>query len=399
MEDNMKSIDDLPGSAARATKIASQIGPLCLWLAACSSGPATTTGSHSTGTIGESSGATSGGGCRVATLAGNGSASFLDGTGGPNGTAAFNHPTGLAPDDAGNVYVADQFNNLIRKIDSAGNVTTLAGNGDAGFVDGTAGLNGSAEFNQPAGVALDRAGFLYVADSFNNRIRKLEGGQVSTLAGNGTFGGVDGDGGPKGTAEFAGPSGAAVDGAGNVYVADEFNNCIRKVTSAGEVTTIAGTIDGGAGFADGDAGIGQLNRPAAVALDAAGNLYVADSYNNRIRKVDPSGNLTTVAGNGDAGDTDGTGGPSGTAAFDTPGGVAVDAAGNLYIADSANNLLRKIDPRGNVSTLAGTPAAGFADGSGSAAQFSNPTGVAVGASGEIYLGDSNNNRVRIVSCP
>jgi len=378
------------------TRSSLAIAGLLATLAACatSTGPGSTTAGNGTAT--SATGSTTGfNGCQVRTLAGNGDAGPVDGSGGPNGSASFDHPGGLALDGFGNLYVADELDNLIRKLDPSGTVTTIAGTGDAGFLNGTAGPGGTAELNLPSAVTLDDAGILYVADSANNRIRKVEGTAVSTLAGNGIFGLVS----DAGVAEFAEPSGVAVDGLGSVYVADQFNNCIRKVTSAGAVTTFAGLCDGGPGFVDGNAGTGQLALPAGLALDKLGNLWVADTGNNAIRKIDAQGNLTTVVGNGDAGAQDGPGGPSGSAELAAPSGVAADGQGNLFVADSANNLVRKVDASGNVTTIAGTGAAGFVDGRANTAAFWAPIGIAIDGVGNIYVGDSNNNRIRVISCP
>ena len=236
--------------------------------------------------------------------------------------------------------------NVTLSVALSGNVTTLAGNGTRGYADGTGGPTGTAKFNGPMGVAVDAAGNVFVAELYNNRIRKVDpSGNVTTLAGNGTQGYADGTGGPTGTAEFDRPGGVAVDAAGNVYVADTYNNCIRKVDPSGNVTTLAG--NGTAGYADGTGGptgTAEFNNPGGVAVDAAGNVYVADYGNNRIRKVDPSGNVTTLAGNGTPAYADGTGGPTGTAEFWGPAGVAVDTAGNVFVADGTNNRIRKITP-------------------------------------------------------
>jgi secreted PhoX family phosphatase len=331
----------------------------------------------------------------VTTLAGNGNAGPIDGSGGPSGSASFNHPTGLALDAAGNVYVADSFSNLIRKIDASGKVTTLAGTGDAGFLNGKVGDAGTTELNQPSALALDDAGIIDIADTSNNRIRRLDGGTLTTVSGNGFFGFVN----DAGVAEYAEPDGIAIDGAGNIYVADQFNNCVREIGAGGAVSTFAGIIDGGPGFVDGAALTGQLAQPSALAFDTTGNLWVADTGNNSLRRIDSQGNLTTVAGNGDAGDMDGTGGPSGSAALDAPMGVALDVQGDVYVADTGNNQVRKVDAAGNVTTLAGSGLAAFADGPASVAAFSFPTGLAVDASGRVYVGDSNNNRIRVISCP
>jgi sugar lactone lactonase YvrE len=335
----------------------------------------------------------------VTTIAGSKNGGFVDGTGGPNGTAEFGWPTGVAVDAQGNIFVSELSNNAIRKIDPSGNVTTIAGDGKTGFVDGPGGRNGTAEFNIPNGIAIDAQGNLFVADTGNNAIRKIDSsGVVTTLAGNGTAGDLDGTGGQLGTAEFNLPYGVAVDAQGNVFVADQANNRIRKIDPSGNVTTLTG--NGTAGFFDGTGGptgTAEFNGPSGVAVDAQGSVLVGDSNNLRIRKVDPAGDVITVAGNGDHGYRDGTGGANGTAEFDNPTGVAVDAQGNVFVADWMNNRIRKIDPLGNVTTLAGNGLEGYADGTGGAngtAEFKSPFGVAVDARGHVFVADSGNNRIR-----
>jgi sugar lactone lactonase YvrE len=318
----------------------------------------------------------------VLTLAGDGTPAHLDG---PGTGARFYIPEGVAVDGAGNVYVADTGNHRIRKITSAGDVTTLAGSGTPGFANGTGTV---AQFQNPAGVAVDGAGNVYVADSTNNRIRKITpAGVVATLAGSNTGGFADGTG---TAALFSSPSGVAVDGAGNLYVADAGNHRIRKIVIAtGVVSTLAGNT--GFGSTDGTGTAARFSSPRGVAVDGAGNLYVADYGNHRIRKiVIATQEVTTLAGSS-AGYADGTG----TAAqFNYLHGVAVDGAGNLYVADGSNNRIRKIViASGVVTTLAGGTS-GFADGTLTAAQFNTPYGVAVDGAGNLYVADQINNRIR-----
>ena len=210
---------------------------------------------------------------------------------------------------------------------------------------------------------------------------------VTTLAGTGTIGFTDGA-----LAQFNFPAGVAVDAAGNVYVADLDNQRIRKISAAGVVSTLAGS--GTAGFLDATGTTAQFNFPSGVAVDAAGNVYVADGSNHRIRKVSAAGVVTTLAGSGTASLDDGSGA---TAQFISPAGVAVDAAGNIYVADRNNHRIRKISAAGIVSTLAGSATAGFLDGSGASAQFNNPLGVAVDAAGNIYVADLSNHRIRQIN--
>jgi hypothetical protein len=269
----------------------------------------------------------------VTTLAGLvGSSGSADGTG---SVARFNSPLGVAVDSAGNVYVADSGNNSIRKVTPAGGVTTLAGlAGSSGSADGT---GSAARFNSPRGVAVDSAGNVYVGDRINDTIRKVTpAGVVTTLAGlAGCVGSADGTG---SAARFYSPSGVAVDSAGNVYVADWLNDEIRKVTPAGVVTTLAG-LAGSSGNADGRGTAARFYRPYYVAVDSAGNVYVADFCNHTIRKVTPAGVVATLAGlAGSYGSPDGTGS---AARFTGPSGVAVDIAGNVYVADTGNDTIRR----------------------------------------------------------
>jgi serine/threonine protein kinase, bacterial len=246
--------------------------------------------------------------------------------------ASFRFPLGVAVDAAGNVYVADTDNHMIRKIASNGQVTTVAGNGTSGSADGA---GAGASFNLPIGVAADAAGNLYVADVLNHKIRKITPiGEVSTFAGSGSIGFSDGTG---IAASFTFPQGVAVDGAGNVYVADTDNHRIRKITAGGEVSTLAGS--GLPGSADGTGAAASFNFPHGVAVDAFGNVYVADRFNFKIRKITPAGVVTTLAGISTFGAVDGT---AAVASFNEPVGVTVDAFGNIYVADNNNNKIRKI---------------------------------------------------------
>ncbi|MGA2017290.1 MAG: immunoglobulin domain-containing protein [Opitutaceae bacterium] len=306
-----------------------------------------------------------------------GTAGSADGTG---SAALFKDPYGLALDSSGNLYVADKANDTIRMVTAAGVVTTLAGTpGSVGTTDGT---GAAAQFNQPVGLAVASGGVIYVADSSNYTIRKIaSGGVVTTLAGApGKSGYIDATG---GSAEFNQPYGIAIDGSGNLYVTELGNNTVRMVTSGGVVTTLAGTA-GSAGSTDGTGTAARFNQPIGIAIDGSGNLYVADSNNNTIRKIASGGVVTTLAGSpGSAGTADGTGS---AARFRSPRGVATDAAGNIYVADSGNCTIRKVTPAGVVTTLAGTPGT-FASvpGTGAAALFDVPVGIAVGTTGSTYV--------------
>ena len=307
------------------------------------------------------------------------------------GTAAsFNYPGGVATDSMGNIYVADTSNHTIRKITPARVVTTLAGTATvAGFADG---VGTAASFNYPYGVATDSAGDVYVADTLNNAIRKITpAGVVTTLAGTGTAGHADGTG---AAASFNRPNGVATDGAGNIYVADTNNSIIRNITPTGVVTTLAGTA-GVIGHADSVGTGASFAYPTGIATDSVGNIYVADSNNQTIRKITPTGLVTTLAGT--AGVTGGTDGTGAAASFAYPGGVATDSAGNIYVADTSNSTIRKITPAGVVTTLAGTGTAGYADGTGAAASFNNPYGVATDSAGDVYVADTFNSTIRKIT--
>lgn len=318
-------------------------------------------------------------------VAGSDSAGYRDGLG---TDARFDHPFGLALDNAGNLYVADQGNSLIRKIDPAANVTTLAGM--AGVLGLTNGADSLSSFNKPFSVAADVSGNIFVADAGNNVIRKIAAdGTVSTFAGTGVAGADDG----TTQATFNSPLGVAADQAGNVYVADYGNDLIRKITADGTVSTIAGK-QGVSGMADGQDTTARFNLPESVAVDATGNIYVADNGNNAIRKITPTGLVSTLAGNGTAGKSEGSGK---TASFNSPFGIAVDGGGNVYVADAGNNKIRKIIPDGTVSTFAGSGIKGAANGTGVNASFNTPAGLAVDALGNIYVSDENNNLIRKIT--
>ncbi len=337
----------------------------------------------------------------IVTMAGNGIYGF-SGDNGPATSASLSNPHGVSVDSAGNIYIADSENQCIRMVNSLnGIITTAAGNGSAAF-SGDNGLATSASFNYPIGVSVDTAGNIYIADEDNNRIRKVSTatGMITTVAGNRIYG-FGGDSGPATSASIYNPSGVAVDSAGNIYIADEGNNRIRKVNASTEViTTVAG--NGSATFRgdNSPATSASLYNPSGVAVDSAGNIYIADEGNNRIRKVNASTEvITTVAGNGSA-TFSGDGGPATSASLNYPTGVAVDSTGNIYIADSNNNRVREVNAStGVIKTVAGNGSATFSGDSGPAtsASLNYPTGVAVDSTGNIYIADSNNNRVREVN--
>lgn len=311
---------------------------------------------------------------------------------GAHGVARFNFPSAVAVDGSGNVYVADASNQTIRKIEPSGMVTTLSGSaGASGSADG---VGPEARFNTPVGVAVDAAGTVYVADHDNHTIRKVTAaGAVTTLAGTaGTSGSADGT---AAAARFSSPVSVAVDSDGTVYVTDQDNSTIRKITAGGVVTTLAGSV-GMTGSDDGTGAVARFSFPAGVTVDGSGNLYVADQENNTIRKVVATGSVTTLAGAaGQFGVTDGQGA---TARFNFPQGVGVDSAGNLYVADSNNRIIRKITSTGGVTTLAGAPGMpGEVDGTGPAARFGFPAAIAAGPAGNVYVADQSNHSIRKVT--
>jgi sugar lactone lactonase YvrE len=326
----------------------------------------------------------------IQTFAGNGTQGY-SGDGDPATSAQLDDPLGIAVDAAGNLYIADEVNNRIRRV-SNGVITTVAGNGTGAF-SGDGGPATSSELHSPFGVAVDAAGNLYIADAGNNRIRRVSNGVITTVAGSGTEG-YSGDNGPATSAQLDSPYGVAVDAAGNLYIADTYNNRIRKVSN-GVITTVAGTGTKGYSGDNGPAASAQLDYPQGVAVDAAGNLYIADEGDSRIRKVS-NGVITTVAGSG-IGGYSGDGGPATSALLNFPSAIAVDAAGNLYIADEGNNRIRGVS-NGVITTIAGNGMGGYSGDGGPAttAELSRPEGVAVDTLGNVYVADWGNQRVRIL---
>jgi uncharacterized protein (TIGR03437 family) len=306
-----------------------------------------------------------------------------------------NNPVFVAFDAAGNFYIADQNNNRIRKVDTTGKITTVAGNGVASF-NGDGGATNVA-VNQPTGVAFDAFGNMLIADAGNVRLRRVDAnGNLSTIAGTGQNG-SSGDGQPATSATFFCLVRAVGDNNGNVFIADQCNHKIRRIDSKGIVTTYAGT--GGRGF-NGDnipATSATLDNPTAVAVDAAGTVYFSDQFNHRIRKVDKNGIITTIAGTGSAG-YNGDNIAAATAQLNYPGGLIIDPAGNIFFADDENYRVRKISAADQrITTVAGDGTKGFVDNvAGPSGRVNGAFGMALDGKGNLYFSDANNHRVRKV---
>ncbi|MBW3544152.1 MAG: IPT/TIG domain-containing protein [Bacteroidetes bacterium] len=318
----------------------------------------------------------------VSTFAGS-----TNGTADGAGTGAqFADPWDLVQDAEGNFYITDYDSHRIRKVTPNGVVTTLAGS-TAGYADGTA---AQAQFDGPTAIAIDAAGNLYVTEYTGHRIRKITpAGEVSTVAGSGVEGFADG---AAAEAQFSKPSGIAVDAAGNLYVGDKHNHRIRKITPDGQVSTLAGS--GTEGFADGLGEAAQFNNPAGLTIDGDGNLYLADTDNERVRKVTPDGEVSTVAGSGIAGFADG---PAEEAQFNETWDVWVANDGVLYIADYKNHRIRMITTDGTVRSIAGSGEAGKEDGVEGLASFNQPGGITMGIDGHLYVADNRNFLIRKIT--
>jgi len=330
----------------------------------------------------------------ITTVAGDGYSGF-SGDGGPATNAAL-FAGGVAVDGSGNLFVADSINDRVRKVAPNNLITTVAGNGTTGYA-GDGGPATNASLFNPSAIALDALGNLFVADSANHCIREVgTNGIIATVAGNGTNG-FFGDGGPATNASLSYPDGVAVDAFGNLFIADVDNNRIRQVGTNGVMATVAGNATNGFFGDGGPATNASLSHPDGVAVDLFGNLFIADSGNKRIRKVGTNGVITTVAGNGLSGFF-GDGGPATNAFMESPAAVAVDPFGRLLIADSGNHRIRAVDTNGLITTLVGNGASGFAGDGGApaAATLSGVSGVAADASGNVFIADTGNNRVRQV---
>jgi sugar lactone lactonase YvrE len=318
----------------------------------------------------------------VSTFCGNGAAGFLNGSA---ATSQFNAPIDVDFDSQGNLYVSDHLNNRIRMITSAGVSSTFAGSGTPGSADGN---SSTAQFNHPVGIDFDANGNLFVADQGNERLRKITpSGVVTTIAGS-TTGYADGNG---SSAQFTFITGVAVAANGNIYIGDQGNHRIRVVSPSAVVSTLAGNSN--TGLVDGTGTAASFYYPAGVAFDNSGNILVCDYYNHSIRKVTTAGVVTTYAGTGMSGAGDG---PLASATFSGPFGIAVASNGTIYVLDRDNGTIRQISTVGEVTTIAGSTN-GFADGAGSTAKFDNPCGIAIDANGALFVADVNNNRIRKIT--
>ncbi len=338
----------------------------------------------------------------IATIAGSGAQGY-EGDGVQATAAMLYRPMSVTVDVSGNLYIADEGNNCIRKVEQNGIITTIAGNGTEGY-SGDNGPATLAQLRYPSGVTTDVFGNLYIADQGNNRIRGIKDvftpedtfNIIITAAGNGIMD-YSGDGGPSTEAQLSRPTGVAVDASNNIYIADNLNHRVRKVDTNGTITTVAGNGTGGYSGDGGLATEAELYYPSGVAVDALGNLYIADDYNSCVRKVDRNGVITTVAGNGDWGYR-GDGGPATQAQLNSPKSVAVDIWGNLYIVDQGNHRIRKVDANGIITTVAGNGTRGYAGDGGPAVQAElwYPSDIAVDALHNFYIVDWGNSRIRKV---
>src|ERR1700722_1153535 len=332
----------------------------------------------------------------INTFVGNGTAGY-SGDEGQAIQAEINRVVGLATDAAGNVYLADQNNNRVRKVDTNGVITTFAGTGVAGY-SGDGGPAAQAQLNGPLGLCVAPSGGIYVNDEGNGRVREIStSGTITTVAGNGSAV-SSGDGGQAMNAGMVIPIRCAVDSGGNLFIVDQGAFRVRKVDGNGIITTYAGS--GAQGFS-GDGGLAtqaEMNNPPWASVDASGNLYVTDQFNQRIRRIDAtSGTITTVAGNGNI-SYGGDGGLATSASLNYPGGTVVDSSGALFIVDTVNQRIRKVSG-GVITTVAGTGTAGYAGDGGAPlqAEFNGPFPIALNNAGNLFVGDLMNNRVREIS--
>jgi hypothetical protein len=319
-----------------------------------------------------------------------------DGDHGPAISAKLYWPTGITIDKTGNIFIADNGNNVIRKVDTTGIISTIAGNGLAGY-SGDGGFAIGCQLSSPTGIAIDDSGNIYIADYGNNVIRKINSfGIITTIAGNGVSG--LGDGGSAMLATFNGPYGITLDKNNCIYITDLFDYRVRKINTSGIISTIAGNgIQGYTG--DGGPAINaEISTPNFLCVDTANNIFVPDWKNHVVRKIDKSGIITTIAGKGAAGNS-GDGSLATDAELFVPNGVAIDKTGNIYICDDFNQNIRKINTSGIISTIAGSPPFGFSGDGGLAinAKFHNPNHIIMDNDGNLLIDDGYNNRIRKIT--
>ncbi|KAI8904137.1 hypothetical protein EDD86DRAFT_92630 [Gorgonomyces haynaldii] len=324
----------------------------------------------------------------VSTFAGSGTAAELDGI----GTAArFNGPNKITSNSSGYLYVTDYGGSNIRMISPSGVVTTLAGNSSSGYVNGIGNL---AKFSYPYGICLDSVGNVYVTEIGNHAIRKITpNGTVSTFAGAypASSGLVNGVG---TSAKFSGPADCVFDSQDNMYVADRSNHAVRKITPDGTVTTLAGNGSTGSGYVDATGTSAKFNTPYGITISPSGDLYLADTSNNRLRKVTLAGVVTTVAGNGNFASVNGN---ATTASFYAPRGIVYGPDGNLYVAEFSGHNIRKVTLSGDVTTVAGLSSSSYVEGDETVAKFFSPIGLTVNSTGALFIADYNNNRIRVIT--
>ena len=328
---------------------------------------------------------------RIHTIAGTGKPGH-GGDGGRAAEAPLDFPLGVAVDKAGNVYIAEHFSQRIRRVNATGTISTIAGGGEPGY-GGDGGPAVKARLSFPSGVAVDKAGNVYITDTGNNLVRRIDTtGTINTIAGTGE-GGYDWDG-PAVEARLAGPKGVAVDGSGNLYFTGPYNFGIRRVDASGTLSEVAGS---GESY-DGPEDERRLSRDRGVAVDASGNVYISNIDNNYVRKVDATETVSIIAGTKEPGYA-GDDGPAVRAQLNYPAAVAVDKAGNVYIADTGNHRIRRVDTSGTITTIAGTGEPGYGGDGGPAAeaQLASPIALAVDSSGNIYIADLGNYRIRILT--
>jgi NHL repeat len=332
----------------------------------------------------------------IFTVAGSGTQQGFSGDGGPATAAQLNGPQGIAATADGGYLIADFSNHRVRRVSPAGIITTVAGTGTAGF-SGDNGPASMAQLNSPSGVATTGDGGFLIVDQGSQRVRRVSpAGIITTVAGNGS-GGFSGDGGPATEAQLSEPEAVAVTADGGFLIADSFNHRVRRVSPAGIISTVAGDGDPGFSGDGGPATMAQLQTPQGVAATADGGFLIADRDNFRVRRVSPTGTITTVAGNGTVG-TSGDGGPAVAAGLTGAIDVAVTADGGFLLAEPLGNVVRRVSPTGTITTVAGNGSAGFSGdgGSATAAQLNLPAGVAATADGGFLIADSGSNRVRFV---